>query len=486
MGSINLSTFVDPEGNFDFDALTETAFDAAIALNDVLEEGLELHPLQDQRDSVAQWRQIGLGIFGLADMLIKMGVTYGSEDSIVLCDHIAGTILNAAAFASATLASTRGAFPMYDYDALKRSQFYQKNIDDRVKGYIAQYGMHNSQLLTIAPTGTLSTMLGCSGGIEPIFANYYTRKTESLHGEDVYYRVYTPIVKQYMDEHGLEDDSELPEYFVTSSDIKPIDRIKMQGIWQQYIDASISSTINLPQEATVDDVANIYLNAYKCGLKGITVFRSGCRRAAILSSPAKPSQPEAPSKPQTPILPRGFIMDASDNLVGKKRKLQTGCGSLHCTAFFDPVTGELMETYLSRGSTGGCANSYTGLSRMISLAARAGAGIDAIVDQLDSCGICPSYAVRRATKHDTSPGACCPMAIGKALKEMWAEMQEELNGDDDLVEVNGVVDNTSVKVVAPKTTVAASQDALCPECGEPLVAEGGCHICKSCGFTYCQ
>lgn len=127
---------------------------------------------------------------------------------------------------------------------------------------------------------------------------------------------------------------------------------------------------------------------------------------------------------------------------------------------------------------------------MISLAARAGAGIDAIADQLDSCGICPSYAVRRATKHDTSPGACCPVAIGKALKEMWTEMQREVNDEDDLVEVNGVIDKTNVKVVAPKSTVAlpvqTPTSATCPECGEPLIHEGGCQICRSCGWSKCE
>lgn len=485
LGSINLSAFVDGSGNFDFDALTETAFDATVALNDVLDEGLPLHPLQEQRDCVRDWRQIGLGIFGLADMLIKMGIIYGSEDSIVLCDHIARVILNTAALASASLASTKGTFPMYDYDALKQSPFYQQNIDDNVKNAIAQYGLRNSQLLTIAPTGTLSSMLGCSGGVEPIFANYYTRKTETLFGDDVYFKIYTPIVREYMEAHGLSDDTQLPEYFVTSADIQPINRIKMQAVWQQYIDASISSTVNLPEEATVDEVTDIYINAYKHGLKGITVFRSGCRRAAILTAPSKPDKPN--KEPQSPVLPRGFIMDTSDNLVGKKRKLITGCGSLHCTAFFDPFTGELMETYLSKGSTGGCNNFMIGLSRMISLAARAGVEINDIVDQLNSSGACPSYAVRFATKHDTSPGSCCPVAIGKALKDMWLEMQDEISDDEDeLIEVNGTHENVPVKVIAPKSSIPTPTSNTCPECGEPIFHEGGCDICKNCGWSKCS
>ena len=507
LGSINLSAFVNDNGNLDFDALTEAVFDATVALNDVLDEGLPLHPLQEQRDSVRDWRQVGLGIMGLADMLIKMGIKYGSEDSISLCDYIARTILNTSLLASASMAVTKGAFPMYDYDKLRLSDFYDKNVNDDVKNAIAQYGLRNSQLLTIAPTGTLSTMLGISGGIEPIFANYYERKTESLYEEEKYFKVYTPIVKQFMVKHGVADDSNLPDFFVTAPDIKPIDRVKMQSTWQQYIDASISSTVNLPEEATIEDVADIYLNAYKHGLKGITVFRAGCRREGILTAKPNNEKKLAPeestlSTVSETVLPRGFILDASDNLVGKKRKLMTGCGSLHVTAFFDPETGDLMETYLSKGSQGGCNNFMIGLSRMISLAARAGAGINSIIDQLNSSGVCPSYAVRTATKHDTSKGSCCPVAIGHALKDMWLEMQDEIDDDfeeEDSEHMSFKIDKiTSFKAVdsngnnvlswTPTEVAIVKPSSLdvCPECGEPLTHQGGCDICTNCGWSKCN
>lgn len=477
LASLNLAGFVTDSGDFDFDGLADAAFTATIALNDVLDEGLPLHPLQIQRDSVHDWRQMGLGVFGIADMLIKMGIKYGSQESLDLCDTIAKYILNYSMMASATLAAKNGrSFPMYDKELTENSGFYKYNVWDVTHKAIESNGMYNSQLLTIAPTGTLSTMLGVSGGIEPIFANSYTRKTESLHGEDHYYKVYTPIVAEYMAKHGIDREEDLPDFFITSKDLNHNDRINMQGVWQSHIDASISSTVNLPYDATPEDVFNIYADAWRAGLKGITVFRDGCRRASILTTGTSNNET---AEEKVNELERGEIITANDNVVGKKRKLTTGCGSLHATAFFDPNTGDLMETYLSKGSTGGCNNYMIGLSRMISLAARAGCNIHDIIDQLNSTGVCPSYAVRKATKHDTSKGSCCPMAVGNALLEMWEEMQEELLAVRHNEQRNKLV-NTKTDVVRE-----ADGQSKCPECGEILVHEGGCNICKACGWSKC-
>ena len=474
LGSLNLAEFVTSSGEFDFDALSDAVFDATVALNEVLDEGLELHPLQCQRDCVSDWRQIGLGVFGIADMLIKMGIKYGSEESIDLCNTIASYILNFATMASATLSAWNSkTFPMYRKDLTRKSELYRSTIWETTDKAVSDYGLYNSQLLTIAPTGTISTMLGVSGGIEPIFANSYTRKTESLHGEDHYYKVYTPIVADYMKANGIENEEDLPDFFITAKDLDYNDRIKMQSTWQKFIDASISSTVNLPYESTPEDVFNIYVNAWKSGLKGITVFRDGCRRGSILTT----SNNKDSEVVEEVGLKRGEIVRSPSNLVGKNRKLTTGCGSLHVNAFFDPKTGNLMETYLSKGSTGGCNNYMIGLSRMMSLAARVGADIKDIIDQLDSCGACPSYAVRRATKHDTSKGSCCPMAVGNALLEMWKEMQSEVVNKPEVA-----------KPTNTKKTVAVDKhnDSLCPRCGEPLTHEGGCIICKSCAWSKCD
>lgn len=480
LGAINLAAFVR-NGKFDWHDFNRTVNIAVKALNNVLDEGLERHPLVEQRKTVRDWRQIGLGIMGLADMLIKLGIEYGSPDSITLCDAIGYSMARNAIVASADIAGYAGCYDKYNEQYVTTSPFFAEHIkpdDEEAWSFVKANGIRNSQLLTIAPTGSISTMIGVSGGIEPIFANYYERTTKSLHGHDEVYKVYTPIVKEYMDAHGIKDELGLPSYFVTSATIPIKRRIDMQSVWQKHIDASISSTVNLPNEATVDDVKDLYMYAWEKHLKGITVYRAGCKRAGILNADTKKDAEPKP-EPASLTLPRGSIIEPSNDLIGKKRKIQTGCGSLHVLAFFDPIDGNLQEVYFNKGSTGGCANFMTGLSRMVSLLCRAGVDIMTIKDQLDSTGVCPSYATRKATHHDTSKGSCCPMAIGNALVEMYNEMQSELDDKED--------DEKPVK----KTPVEPIKDVnvrhqLCPECGEPLVFEGGCCTCKSCGYTKCE
>lgn len=474
LGSINLAEFVTENKIFNYPEFKYAVEVAVRALNEVLDEGLNLHPLQEQRDSVRDWRQIGLGVMGFADMLIKLGIEYGSQESVILAEKIGETMLISAITQSNRLALLYGAFPKHDYNYLSKSEFYKTHIiDDKVNldSLIKKYGLRNSQLLTIAPTGTLSTMLGVSGGIEPIYATSYNRITKSLHGSDYSYKVYTPIVKEYMDKNGISDEKDLPDYFVTAMGIDYKNRIEIQSAWQHYIDASISSTVNVPNSFTVEEVQFLYMYAWQYNLKGITLYRDGCKRSGILSVEEVATTDDNYEQE----LPRGLVLEVSDDVIGKKRKLNTGCGSLHCTAFFDPITGELQETYLSKGSTGGCNNFMVGLSRMISLSARAGVDIDVIIDQLNSTGACPSYAVRKATKGDTSKGACCPMAIGNVLKEMYLETRNDLglDLDEQIDEVESAMEVLNEKV-------------KCPKCGAELQFSGGCNSCPDCGYSKCD
>lgn len=486
LGSINLSEFVTENKTFDFDNFQNTVNIAVKALNDVLDEGLPLHPLQEQRDSVRDWRQIGLGIFGLADMLIKMGIRYGSKESIELCDMVGYKMACQAIESSSLLAEKYGAYPQYNTKTVSKSVYWNKHTNQLNRDRIFYNGLRNSQLLTIAPTGTLSSMLGVSGGIEPIYANYYERKTESLHGHDEYYKVYTPIVKEYMETHGLKDDFELPDFFVTAQTLNFKERINMQSVWQSHIDASISSTINVPNNFTIEDVEQLYLYAWENGLKGVTIFRDGCARTGVLSVQKKEDKSKNETMGYYNInqFPRGVVVKADDNCVGKKRTLHTGCGTLHCEAFFDPDTGDLLETYFSKGSSGGCQNFMIGLSRMISLAARGGVDIYSIVDQLKSSGTCPSYAVRTATKHDTSKGSSCPVAIGNSLINMYLEMQNEISDDIETEDFETIETLKGDSILNEKKTT--EEKMKCPNCGGMLIFEGGCNTCKECGWSKCD
>ena len=288
LGSINLSEFVTSpfadNATFNIEDFKAAVRDCVVGLNEVLEEGLEFHPLEQQRESVSKYRQIGLGVMGIADVLIKLNIRYGSDEAVKLCEELSNLMLNEAIKQSSLLAKEYGTFEMYNEEAIFNSKFFINNVNDEVKELVRKYGLRNSQLLTIPPTGTISTMLGISGGIEPIFNISYFRKTESVHNEDVVYKVYTPVVEEYMKIKGLKDEEELSDIFVTAMTLDPQERIKMQRAWQKNIDASISSTINLPYEATVEDVYDIYMSAWKNDLKGITIYRDGCQRSGILTN----------------------------------------------------------------------------------------------------------------------------------------------------------------------------------------------------------
>jgi len=276
LGSLNISAFVCHGGMVDFVELANATRIATKALNDVQDEGIDRHPLPQNKACVEQWRQIGLGVMGLADAMLKCGVAYGSLAAEIFIDKIFKTILQNAFLESARLGKARGNFGEFDAHAIKESTFYKCNkqlLDDWDGKHL-----RNSQILTIAPTGTISTMLGVSGGIEPLFATHYTRKTESLHGCDKYYKVVTPIIAE------LFGDSEtLPSFVVTAHDIHYKNRIDIQAAAQRYIDASISSTINLPNNATQKNIADLYMLGHKAGLKGVTVYRDGCYRDGILT-----------------------------------------------------------------------------------------------------------------------------------------------------------------------------------------------------------
>ncbi len=465
LSSLNLSEFIvnpyTPQAHLNTADLL-SAIDVGIrTLDKLIDENYNRHPLQQQRDMSYNYRNIGLGIFGYATALMKLGFRYGSPKAIEFTDDVFSLIFRRAVLASNELAKEFGPYPKYKEEIFDSDIIKFHFSPDEITG-LKEYGLRNCSLVSVAPTGSLATLLGESGGCEPEFALKYTRRTVGMtDGEDTYYDVYCKAAREYME---INHTKELPDYFVGSADISWQSRVLTQAAMQKHVDTAISSTVNMPSSATKDDVARMYLLAWTTGCKGITMFRDGCKRLGILTTGNKKKEETSHKE-----LKRGEIMKCADDLIGKKRKIINGCGSTHVLGFFEPVYGDLVEVFFTKGSLGGCSNYMVGLSRMVSLACRAGVSINDIQDQLNSTGACPSYAIRTATKHDTSKGACCPMAIGNALMDMWKEVQEEL----------GYLEE-------PKKKKSQKLGERCPECGAILEHSGGCDICKECGYSHCN
>lgn len=484
LGAINLSEFVlspfTDEASFDLLEFNKAVRIAVRALNDVLDEGLELHPLEIQRKTVSEWRQIGLGIMGFADMLIKMGIAYGSEESLAAIDEIGQEMNIAGLLASAELAEEKGPFDKCDPLWLIDSKFMEHMRDTLVAERIWHNGLRNSQLFTIAPTGTISTMLGVSGGVEPIFDVEYTRTTKSLHGEDVTYKVVTPIVEQCMKAKGV---TEYPKEVQWSKTINPFNRVDVQAQWQIYIDASISSTVNLPQDTTVEEVEELYRYAYDVGCKGLTIFRDGCARTAILNSGTTKEEPKeeaVEAKRLDTIMPITRA-DMGDRLEGATYVRTTACGKLYITINTNDK-GELVEVFIDPSKSGGCLANVEVIGRLCSSMLRAGVAVEAVIDSAK--GVKCSSCARSKKKVD---GLSCGDIVAKAIETEYnyrkttnAKPQSGIAKPIKVEKIEEKVEKNTKKVEKNE------EKAKCPECGTELSFTGGCNICPSCGFSKCD
>ena len=502
LGAINLSEFIvdpfTPAARFDFDEFERVVHKAIFALNDVLIEGMPLHPLKEQQETVGKLRQIGLGIMGLADALIKLGITYGSSESLLTIETIGTALLYNSLIASSEYAKLDGNTPFEGYDAHKvfESDIIQ-NLINNLNYYevntlkvALQNGLFNSQLTTIAPTGTIAGLCNTSYGVEPNFAYSYTRKTESLHEEgDVYYTVEPKIVEDYRKATG--NKGELPDYFITTHQLDPFNRVDVQATIQKYIDASISSTVNLPESTTPEEIKAIYLYGAEKGVKGLTIFRNNCERMGILTvgdNKEENTDDLTPVERAKSMLKFGDTILVDDSVIGIKRKLKTGCGSLHCTFYFCPETGELREVFLDKGSKGGCLSLLNAMSRLASLCARKGAPVEEIADQLESVLVCPSYSVSKFKDKTTSKGSSCASAVAYALIDAHNQFLEDfIDPDDDTeIEIKAIRHTEKPALSAPKKQEPDDYYMVCPECGEKaLLKTEGCVSCVSCGYSRC-
>lgn len=310
LGSINLYNMIDDKfGNapsLNEEKFKQAVYDGIIALDEIVSYGYETQPLDENRTCIDDWRSLGLGLFGVADALVAMKLAYGSREASAFMENVMKIMLLSALRSSCDRAKMKGTFGQYRREATEKSPIIQmvKELDGGLYEDIRTYGLRNGTLLAIAPTGTISLLMGSfSGGCEPLYKISYERSTHKMEEVNGSFRVYAHSVKDLLRYHHLPltlTDDEIREKFpwvIESHDISFMDRVAMQAVMQKYVDNSISSTVNLKNDATPEDIYDIYLAAWESGCKGITVFRDGCRRGNILGVAAKEEEKADGPKP---------------------------------------------------------------------------------------------------------------------------------------------------------------------------------------------
>ena len=470
LGSINLDRYVDDKGNFKIEEFKDTVGIATRFLDNVIDYNLDRHALDTQKQNAKNDRRVGLGILGLGDMLVRMGIKYDSEDALQTIDQVMKIFCDTAYETSSELAKEKGSFPHFKWSGYRKSKFV-KNLPKSLRDKIKDDGIRNSTVLTVPPTGSGAIVARVTSGIEPIFATSYKRRVKKNDGfgrDFDEYKVYHPIIEKL-----FGDDENLPEHVVTAHDIDPYFRVKLQGVIQKYIDSSISSTVNLKQEITKETVADIYLTAYKANLKGITVYREGSREGILITEDKKENdsvktESQIAADLSNEKTPRLRPIETN----GITRRIRTGEGTLYITINQDE--NGLCEVFTAIGKAGGNAAAQSeAISRLISLALRSGLDPNAIVKQLKGIsGPNPTWEGGRLI-------LSTPDAIGKALDDYLKENRADNS--------NGVV-KEKVRITMAQESSVKEHAYECKDCGTSanVVNEGGCLTCRECGWSKCD
>jgi ribonucleoside-diphosphate reductase alpha chain len=444
LASINLTKFVMDNGKINFGHLQSTVETAVDFLDSVID--VNVFPTRSIKDATNRTRKIGLGIMGWADTLVKMGIPYDSQEAIKLACTVMETIKTRAIIRSEELANQYGAFELYDIDKLPM-------IGKR----------RNATLTTIAPTGTISMIAGCSSGIEPLFALAY-KKMNVLDGTDFEYfnqqlleqleligQEKTDWIKQQVIETGSlpplagHDASKLTNIFKTSHQISPRAHIDMQAAFQAYTCNSVSKTINMSHDSTIDDIMAAYRTAFNEGCKGITIYRDKSREEQVLEKGIEIREPEIKDTHE----PRG----RPQALSGLTQKVETSCGTMYVTINWNG-DGKPFEVFTRVGKAGGCASSQSeAMGRMVSLALRS--------------GVHPSHIVKQLR------GISCHLPRGMGNNKV-------LSCADGVAQV---LESVFMKEHPVHQVLIRG---ACPECQGPIEQQSGCSVCRNCGYSDCS
>lgn len=463
LGSINLYAMLketDGKYEIDFEKLAETVRKAVHFLDNVID--VNKYPLSRIEEMTKNTRKIGLGVMGWADVLYRLFIPYDSEEAVELAEKVMAFIRDEGRKASAVIAEKKGVFPYYDKSIYKNTGLK----------------LRNATITTIAPTGTLSIIAGVSSGIEPLFAISYIR---NVMDNDRLPEV-NPVFREAAEKEGFYSDSlmeriategsiyefeEIPEnirrVFITAHDISPEWHIRMQAAFQKYTDNAVSKTVNLRNDATRDDVKEVYELAYETGCKGVTIYRDGSREAQVLNIGMTEHEKHDNKGIGNTVSPR----PRPEITTGFTEKVKIGCGNLYITVNYDEYG--ICEVFTNLGRGGGCPSQSEATSRLISIALRSGMDVRSLVEQLK--GIRCTSTIRK----DGIKVMSCPDAIGRVIEKVM----KLSNGNGN---ANG---NTISTALDEEENRKIPTGPACPECGQSVEHDGGCIVCRNCGFSKC-
>jgi ribonucleoside-diphosphate reductase alpha chain len=501
LGAMNLSAYVkdhdlskDIAGWFDYASFAKDVKVAMRFMDNVIDK--TYYFFKDNEDCAKDIRRTGLGIMGLGDALIKMHLPYGSEQSLPVIEKIFQVLRDNAYEASVEVAKEKGAFPHFQKAEYLKG-YHIKALPQKIRDGIAKYGIRNGVLLTIAPTGTTSLVSGVSSGVEPVYE--FAFKRHDRLGEHM---IYHPLLEKWMESHPNQDR---PSYFVSANDLTPMEHVKVQAIAQEYIDSSISKTVNGPKGDSIDDVKNLYMAAYDYGLKGVTYMRDGSRQGVLERVDDKKTETVTAASAVQPALPMIPMINRPQKIEGVTYQTETPMGSTFIT-INHTEDGQPFEVFINIGKSGsdvfGMAEA---LGRMISTNLRLNSvlspreRIKQIVAQLTGIG------GSRSVGFGVNKVKSLPDAVAKVLATHYNfAVNGKVEDRQTITKVltDGVVPAPETHVPAeshteqpaaqlsldPKMEVSTNTSLydICPECGVSAFAfEDGCKKCYSCGHSEC-